>query len=152
MMSHNGLEPKPTIPGVMVSLSDGALIDDHDGATATLHAHGVYSTLPEDTNLMAGFSSWGPTHGDLLIKPDVVGTRRRRAQLVPGLRRAATPPCWAFFGGTSMATPHLAGAAAVVRGMHPTWSAAQVRSAIVNTAQRGRAAPAGDGRGDRRRR
>jgi subtilisin family serine protease len=36
--------------------------------------------------------------------------------------------------GTSMATPHLAGSAAVVLGQHPSWAAWQVRSAIVNTA------------------
>ena len=36
-----------------------------------------------------------------------------------------------------MATPHLAGSAAVILGQHPTWSAAQVRSAIVNTADEG---------------
>ena len=36
-----------------------------------------------------------------------------------------------------MATPHLAGTAAVVRGAHPSWTAAQVRSAVVNTAQEG---------------
>jgi subtilisin family serine protease len=55
---------------------------------------------------------------------------------IPGSFCAA-PPCWAFFQGTSMATPHLAGSAAVVFGQHPTWSAAQVRSAIVNTADQG---------------
>jgi len=36
-----------------------------------------------------------------------------------------------------MATPHLAGSAAVVHGQHADWSAAEVRSAIVNTADRG---------------
>ena len=36
-----------------------------------------------------------------------------------------------------MATPHLAGSAAVVIGQHPDWSAADVRSAIVNTADQG---------------
>jgi hypothetical protein len=36
-----------------------------------------------------------------------------------------------------MATPHLAGAAAVVRGLKPGWTAAQVRSAVVNTALQG---------------
>jgi minor extracellular serine protease Vpr len=137
VMSHNDLEPRPTIPGVMVRLSAGAAIDDHDGGSATLKALGVYITRPEDTNLMAGFSSWGPTHGDLLIKPDVTAPGADVLSSVPATECSPVPPegCWAFFGGTSMATPHLAGAAAVVRGIHPTWSAAEVRSAIVNTAQ-----------------
>jgi subtilisin family serine protease len=45
-------------------------------------------------------------------------------------------PCFAFFNGTSMAAPHLAGSAAIVRHQHSGWSAADVRSAIVNTADR----------------
>ena len=105
---------------------------------------------------MAGFSSWGPTHGDLLIKPDVSAPGADVLSSVPA-NACSAPPCWAFFGGTSMATPHLAGAAAVVRGIHPDWSAAEVRSAIVNTAQQGvlRHPETGDGyqrRADRRRR
>jgi minor extracellular serine protease Vpr len=139
VMAHNGLEPQPTIPAVMVSLEDGALIDDHDGDTTTIHALGVYVTSPEDTNLMAGFSSWGPTHGDLLIKPDVVAPGADVISSFPQHSCDPLPPegCWSFLGGTSMATPHLAGTAAVVRGDHPTWTAAQVRSAVVNTAQEG---------------
>ena len=49
VMSHNDLEPRPTIPGVMVSLSDGASIDDHDGDVATLKALGVYAQDPRAT-------------------------------------------------------------------------------------------------------
>lgn len=138
-MSHNGLEPRPTIPAVMVSLSDGLLIATHDTENVTLQAQPEYITRPNDTNLMAGFSSWGPTHGDVLIKPDVVAPG---ADIISSLPATDCDPlpvegCWGFLGGTSMATPHLAGAAAVVRGLHPLWSAAQVRSSIVNTAQEG---------------
>ena len=139
VMSHNGLEAKPTIPAVMVSLEDGASIDDHDGDPTTIQALGVYVTSPEDTNLMAGFSSWGPTHGDLLIKPDAVAPGADIISSFPQHHCNPLPPegCWSFLGGTSMATPHLAGTAAVVRGDHPNWTAAQVRSAVVNTAQQG---------------
>src|SRR5947209_10568409 len=65
-------------------------------------------------------------------------------QFAPGVNVLSSIPvsncggasCWAFFQGTSMATPHLAGSAAVVRWLHPDWTAGQVRSAIVNTADK----------------
>jgi minor extracellular serine protease Vpr len=134
VMSHNGLEPQPTIPGVMVSLDDGLAMKDDNGKMATINAQAVYKTYPAQTNMMADFSSQGPTHGDLLIKPDVVAPGADVLSAQPAWA-CDNPPCWGFLGGTSMATPHLAGAAAVVRGDHPAWSAAQVRSAVVNTAQ-----------------
>jgi len=69
------------------------------------------------------------------VKPDVVAPGVNVLSSIPhGFCDA--PPCFAFFQGTSMATPHLAGSAAVVKSQHATWSAAQIRSAIVNTAQR----------------
>src|SRR5207244_10197370 len=41
---------------------------------------------------------------------------------------------WAFFSGTSMSTPHIAGSAAVLLGLDSSWSPAQVKSALVNRA------------------
>lgn len=119
---------------VLVTTTDGAAIMAHDGTSATINANKVYQSIPEATNRMASFSSQGPTHGDLLIKPDVVAPGADVLSAQPAWA-CETAPCWAIFGGTSMATPHLAGIAAVVRGAHPSWSAAEVRSAVVNTAQ-----------------
>lgn len=41
---------------------------------------------------------------------------------------------WEFFSGTSMSSPHVAGSAAVLLGLHPAWTPIQVKSALVNTA------------------
>jgi subtilisin family serine protease len=87
---------------------------------------------------MAGFSSQGPVDVSYRVKPDVVA---------PGVNVLSSIPmsycdndvegCWAFFQGTSMSSPHLAGMAAVVRSANPGWDAWQVRSAIANTAKLG---------------
>ncbi len=124
------------VVSVMVTLTDGTEIVKQDGKSATINSTKVYKSIPEATNRMASFSSQGPTHGDLLIKPDVVAPGADVLSAQPAWA-CETAPCWAVFGGTSMATPHLAGIAAVVRGDHPDWTAAAVRSAVVNTAKQG---------------
>jgi subtilisin family serine protease len=119
----------------MVSLADGQSLKASAGSNATIGATLAYF-LTTNVDIMAGFSSQGPTDVDFRVKPDVVAPGVNVLSSIPA-NACAAPPCFAFFQGTSMATPHLAGSAAFLRGMHPDWSAADIRSAVVNTAARG---------------
>jgi minor extracellular serine protease Vpr len=134
-MGQDGTANQPTIPAYMVSRTDGAALVPASGSAATISAAKQYFTSP-NSNIMASFSSQGPTDVDFRVKPDVVAPGVNVLSSIPH-QFCSAPPCFAFFQGTSMATPHLAGSAAVVRWAHPSWSAADVRSAIVNTADRG---------------
>ena len=77
---------------------------------------------------IASFSSAGPTPLSLRMKPDVTAPGVDVVSSVP--RRAGL---WASASGTSMAAPHVAGAAALLRQRHPAWSVEQVKSALVQT-------------------
>lgn len=137
-MGQDGTPNQPTIPAYMVSRADGGALAGADGAATTIGATLTYLQTGND-DFMAGFSSQGPTEVDFRVKPDVVAPGVSVLSSIPHQFCDALPAvgCFAFFQGTSMATPHLAGSAAVVRGQHPTWTAAQVRSAVVNTADTG---------------
>ncbi len=136
VMGQNGGPVQPTIPAYMAALSDRPALIASDGQSAHLPEFATFIYDAAGDNIIAGFSSEGPTDVDFRVKPDVVAPGVNVLSSIPA-NACATPPCFAFFNGTSMATPHLAGSAAVVRGQHPDWSAADVRSAIVNTAARG---------------
>jgi subtilisin family serine protease len=79
---------------------------------------------------MASFSSAGPTPQSLRLKPEVSA---------PGVGILSSVPAregtWASLSGTSMAAPHLAGAAALLTQRHPTWTVPQIRSALALTAR-----------------
>jgi len=134
-MAQDGTPSQPTRPAYMVGINDRAALIAASGQSTTIGAGKAYFQST-NSNIMAGFSSQGPTDVDFRVKPDVVAPGANVLSSIPASFCAASP-CWAFFQGTSMATPHLAGSAAVVLAQHPTWSAAQVRSAIVNTADQG---------------
>ncbi len=78
------------------------------------------------TNAMAYFSSSGPTPVSLQLKPDVTA---------PGAAVLSSIPKgqWSELSGTSMASPHVAGAAALLLERHPSWTVAQVKSALTQT-------------------
>ncbi len=99
------------------------------------------------SRVIASFSSAGPTPYSLRLKPDVSAPGESILSSVP--RRFGT---WREFDGTSMATPHVAGAAALLRQRHPDWSVAEIKSALVLTgsrvlAHRGEALPTREGGG-----
>ncbi len=135
VMGRGGIPNEPTIPAYQLSLVDGVAVSANNGAATTIDSSLSYFLTP-NVDIMAGFSSQGPTDADFRVKPDAVAPGVNVLSSVPHTACGA-PPCFAFFQGTSMATPHLAGSAAVVRGQHPDWTAAQIRSAIVNTADQG---------------
>ncbi len=76
---------------------------------------------------IADFSSAGPTPLSLQLKPDVTAPGVDIYSSIP------PPDLWASFSGTSMASPHVAGAAALLRERHPGWTVAQIKSALVET-------------------
>jgi subtilisin family serine protease len=79
------------------------------------------------SGVLASFSSVGPT-SDGRTKPDVV------AQGVATYAATASSTSYGFFGGTSLSTPLVAGAAALVLSAHPELTPIQVREALRSTA------------------
>jgi len=134
-MAEDGSPNQPSVPAYMVSLAEVDSLIDADGADTTI-GYDLSYIATSNANIMAGFSSQGPTDVRFRVKPDVVAPGVNVLSSVPA-NACDSPPCFAFFSGTSMAAPHLAGSAAVILGQQPDWSAAEVRSAVVNTAQRG---------------
>jgi minor extracellular serine protease Vpr len=116
-----------TIPFLGVRAGDGAALVAADGGTVSLSAF----TIPNPGYLApASFTSGGPRAGDSWLKPDVTA---------PGVSifsaGSGTGNSFAVLSGTSMASPHTAGLAALVRQAHPNWRKVQYwKAAIVNTA------------------
>ncbi|GLZ76656.1 serine protease [Actinorhabdospora filicis] len=85
---------------------------------------------------LSGFSSQGPRFGDYAVKPDVVAPGSAiTAALASGLGFPASQK-YVEGSGTSMATPHVTGAVALMKQSHPAWTAAQLKSAIMNSSKR----------------
>jgi subtilisin family serine protease len=113
-------------------------------------------TIERQPNVLAEFSSRGPTR-DFLIKPDLVtigagsygpaqnddarGESRfpapdPRPPLPPEFSTLYDPSGYIFTNGTSFASPRVAGAAALVKQLHPDWTPADIKAALMTLAAR----------------
>ncbi|RQX10550.1 serine protease [Micromonospora ureilytica] len=86
----------------------------------------------DNTDHLADFSSQGPRAGDGGLKPEItapgVDILAARSHLVRGGSGDYT-----LMSGTSMATPHVAGTAALVAAAHPDWTGQRIKEALVST-------------------
>jgi minor extracellular serine protease Vpr len=80
-----------------------------------------------NSGLIASFSSRGPAPYSLALKPDVSAPGVDIVSPIPG--------GYGTWSGTSMASPAVAGAAALLHQRHPGWTPAQIKSALVLTAR-----------------
>lgn len=126
-MGHDGSTPFPGIPAAMLGVVEGNAIKPSGNVTFT--GADPAEVISNNADILAGFSSRGPSPYNWLIKPDITA---------PGVNvySSVFEGEFAMFQGTSMASPHLAGSAALVLDMFPDWSPADVKSALVNTAAR----------------
>jgi minor extracellular serine protease Vpr len=126
-MGEDGSLPEPTIPAAMVSKVEGN--DIKPSGTVTVDGTTQQELLTNNEDIIAGFSSRGPTPFTESIKPDLTA---------PGVNVASSvfDGEFAFFQGTSMATPHLSGVAALILAGFPGASPAEVKSRMANNAAR----------------
>jgi minor extracellular serine protease Vpr len=122
------------VPGGMIADIDGARLRE---ALAPLGGRAPVriTNAPERTEtgrsgVVTSFSSGGPTAFEHNLKPDVAAPG---GQILSATLPQGGGP-FAVYDGTSMAAPHVSGAAALLRQRHPNWLTYQLKSALVSTA------------------
>jgi subtilisin family serine protease/subtilisin-like proprotein convertase family protein len=140
---YNHVGGPPITMGALTGTPETVFIDNVNGADlrdfvidnpgATVIINEATSLLFNDAweDVMAGFSSRGPSQFEL-VKPDYVGPGVNILAAIES--QGGDPVQYGFNQGTSMSSPHGAGAAALMMALYPSWSPAEIKSAIASGA------------------
>ncbi|UTY55768.1 S8 family serine peptidase [Massilia sp. erpn] len=138
-----------SVPTVHLKRDDGIAVKAWVAANPDGGASIGKATLqsgPAAAPVMGAFSSRGPNkHNANVLKPDLTapglailagGTpAQSEAERDAIANGTLTPqPEWIALQGTSMSSPHVAGLAALLKQLHPDWSPAAIKSALMTTA------------------
>jgi subtilisin family serine protease len=132
----NAIPLQLALPAGMISDLDGARLRTYLATTGGRTEVTISNIISRDdtgrSGIVTSFSSGGPTAFEHLLKPDV--SAPGGSVLSSTLPEFSGGPPFAVFDGTSMAAPHVTGAAALLVQVHPAWTAQQVKSALMSTA------------------
>ena len=128
-----------TVPSFTVTQAEGDALRNFGQANPTTATAGISANrvrIPNTPDQLASFSSRGPAGRYNLVKPDITAPGVDILAAVSGTTLTGSEQAVALFSGTSMSSPHHAGAAALLRQAHPTWTPVEVRSALQMTSTR----------------
>ena len=118
------------IPAMMITRRDGDKLKEHLDADLIVKLGGdVTIGGPELADQLSPGSSRGPVYETHHLKPDIAAPG---FNIHSGLAGGGVAPM--LSGGTSMAAPHVAGAAALLIERHPSWTPTVIKAALMNTA------------------
>ncbi len=121
------------LPGVHIDGLNGGLLEawlaTGSGHMATIGG-AVESIADANGDVLVGLSSRGPNRGIDIVSPSLAAPG---ADIIAALGTDGET-AWGFRSGTSMASPHVAGAAALLMSLYPDWTPAEVESALMLTA------------------
>ncbi|KAL5099189.1 hypothetical protein RYX36_003516 [Vicia faba] len=132
------------LPATAVGFTDGEAIKNYlfsdPKPTSTIVFQGTKLKV-EPSPVVADFSSRGPNPiTPQILKPDLIAPG---VNIIAAYSKNASPTTWDsdprsvdfnILSGTSMSCPHVSGLAALIKSIHPDWSPAIIRSALMTTA------------------